>query len=87
MGCESSRSVSVEDGGRPDYKVTNISNSYFTELQIDCVKSTWPLISKDKQQSGITIFKDIFMIEPRIKEAFSFGCVFINYKSIHNALL
>ena len=79
MGCEASRSVSVEEQGKPDHNNTantkgpaTEKQEYFSELQIDCIRSTWPLVGKNKVEHGCSIFKGIFALEPSLGKVFSF---------------
>ena len=44
----------------------------FTDIQIDCIRSTWPLVAKNRIKHGTSIFMDIFMIEPQVKQLFPF---------------
>lgn len=76
MGCQSSRNITIEDQCNSNNKAQSDKVSYFTELQIDCIRSTWPLVSKNKIKFGCDIFAEIFTMEPKIMDMFSFGQVY-----------
>lgn len=48
------------------------SKLMFTDIQIDVIRSTWPLLAKDMVSNGCRVFTDIFIAEPKVKTLFSF---------------
>ncbi len=44
----------------------------FASFQIDVVKSTWPILSKDLLGTGTILFKNIFAAEPDLLTLFRF---------------
>ena len=52
-----------------------LSAPAFTELQVDIVKSTWPLIEDNLAKHGMEMFRHIFHMEPEAKQLFEFRWV------------
>ena len=44
----------------------------FTELQVDIINSTWPIIASDLETQGVLMFLDLFRLEPDAKQMFDF---------------
>ena len=65
MGCHESKPPSECVNG-----VANESGETFTENQIDTIRSTWPLLSRDMKLYGSRVFLLIFETEPKTKLAF-----------------
>ena len=42
------------------------------DLQLDCLRSTWPLIAQNRMANGYQIFRKIFYLDPKLKHSFSF---------------
>ena len=47
----------------------------FTELQVDIINSTWPIIADDLQTQGVMMFLDLFRVEPEAQQMFDFRYV------------
>ena len=45
---------------------------HFTELQVDIINSTWPIIEADLQTQGVMMFLDLFRLEPDAQQMFAF---------------
>lgn len=64
MGCDTSKTESREENDIQE------GDDDFTDYQIDSIKSTWPLLSKDMTSTGCSLFRLIFLTEPKIKMLF-----------------
>ena len=65
MGCHESKPPSECHNG-----AAHEIGEPFTENQIDTIRSTWPLLSRDMQVHGIRVFLLVFETEPKTKLAF-----------------
>lgn len=70
MGCEASHNVAIESNPQPN-KATSQDKSLLTEIQLDVIKSTWPIIARDINGNGAILLIDIFRAEPTVKHVFS----------------
>ena len=70
MGCEASRSVSVEDKNRQQKNGAD-ERIALTDLQVDVIKSTWPIIAKDLTGNGAKLMIEVFTSEPAIRKVFT----------------
>lgn len=64
MGCDTSKAESREDLEFQE------NGDDFTDNQIDSIKSTWPILSRNKMKTGLELFRLIFLTEPQIKSLF-----------------
>ncbi|XP_052239951.1 neuroglobin-like isoform X3 [Dreissena polymorpha] len=64
MGCDNSKRDIVEEDEEHCYA------DEFSEHQIDSIKSTWPILSRDRQKTGVDFFRNIFNAEPVVKAMF-----------------
>ncbi|VDI66470.1 neuroglobin-like [Mytilus galloprovincialis] len=66
MGCDGSKVADVIDTN-PDVPP---EENDFSELVTDTIRSTWPLLSDDIENTGIKVFLRIFYEEPKIRNVF-----------------
>lgn len=64
MGCTTSNDEKQED------EEVQEGGDGFTENQIDSIKSTWPILNKNRKKIGTEMFRNIFLLEPKIKTLF-----------------
>lgn len=64
MGCDTSKAESREDLEFQE------NGDDFSDNQIDSIKSTWPILSRNKMKTGLELFRLIFLTEPQIKSLF-----------------
>ena len=64
MGCDGSKATGEKGEGDNDVI------EYFSENQIDTIRSTWPLLSRDMTSNGEQLFLMVFEAQPKIKLAF-----------------
>ncbi|WAR06883.1 NGB-like protein [Mya arenaria] len=64
MGCENSKSDSNDEDEIQEHE------DEFNENRVDSIKSTWPILTRDRMQTGSNLFRHIFLVEPRIKALF-----------------
>jgi len=71
MGCENSRSVNVEDNKKA-LRAGPLAEERIalTDLQVDVIRSTWPIFTKDIAANGVRVLLEMFTFEPEIKEVF-----------------
>ncbi|XP_071112999.1 neuroglobin-like [Haliotis cracherodii] len=68
MGCENSKPTVVPNAHvEPDPEVVT---SDFSDTQIDTIRSTWPVLSRDVIRIGAEIFVRIFIDAPGVKKLF-----------------
>lgn len=80
MGCQVSvgeRSTSAnanKDSSIRDHSdvTTDGERKLLTELEVDCLRSTWSLISQNRMTNGHQVFREVFRLDPKIKTAFAF---------------
>ncbi|OWF46877.1 globin C, coelomic-like [Mizuhopecten yessoensis] len=65
MGCDVSKSVEVND-----VNIAEDEAADFSDNQIDTIRSTWPILSRDMVGIGEKVFFRIFLEEPKIKTVF-----------------
>lgn len=66
MGCEGSK---VTQGG--DFALSNLNQeTQFSDNQLDTLRSTWPIMSRDSGMFGLQVFRYAFLREPKIKFVF-----------------
>ena len=87
MGCQSSRTntiskasgrtgdethLAASTNGHVLRSASNFNCLSLDDIQIDCIRSTWPLVAKDKVAHGSAIFREIFESEECLKSFFKF---------------
>ncbi len=72
MGCEHGKpSVMMV---APEEIEEERSKAEFSDTQIDTIRSTWPLLSRDSVRVGLEVFTRIFRETPSVRSLFeSFG--------------
>lgn len=69
MGCENTKVASVVEEVEEEPEE---GDSPFTEVQIDMIRSTWPVVSRNMESIGTSVFLRIFEMAPYIKDMFPF---------------
>ena len=72
MGCDQSKTTQVEQKNKVSGSANQEARTCFSDLHMDVIRSTWPLISSDMLGNGTRVFMEIFNTEPRIKKMFPF---------------
>ena len=74
MGCERSKISPVEDRAqqRVDRGPGTKHTVVLTDIQVDIITSTWPLLAEDLAGNGMSVFADIFESEPAVEKLFPY---------------
>ena len=80
MGCQvsvgESDSVSKDNSFRNQNDVDDdergTGGRMLSELHLDCLNSTWPLIACNKITHGHQVFREMFDLDPKLKSSFKF---------------
>ena len=72
MGCEASRNIKIEEAVPGSSKSSLDKGVSFSDLHMDVVRSTWPLLNKDPITTGTSVFRILSTEAPDIKKLFPF---------------
>jgi len=64
MGCDNSKTDSADE--EEDFEHAD----EFSDHHVDSIKSTWPILTRDRLLTGSNLFRHIFLVEPSVKQLF-----------------